>query len=279
MKTRRGFTLIELLVVISIIALLIGLLLPALNAARQAARRTENASRLRGIHQNFIVFANGNNSYYPGIKANGRVILPAERANYDLLTNAPARSARLRFELLLVNNYFSADYIISPGETLTSWKPGEEVTAEMYSYALSAFNNNDATGELGNWTRNNEWRETANSEAVVITDRNVSGDSSATGDKAQAQSIWTTTPGDWRGNVAWNDNHVTFETSPVMARTRCNGGQTVVRDNIFQAGASDTGNGGTQGMRYLDATGAEVAHSTTEPSRRDADAAVRHNQT
>ena len=57
-----------------------------------------------------------------------------------------------------------------------------------------------------------EWKDTTNTEAVVISDRQVvQGQASG-----QFRSIHTTpasTATDWRGSVGWNDNHVTFEST------------------------------------------------------------------
>ena len=76
----RAFTLIELLVVISIIALLIGILLPALGAARRTARQMQNSTQIRGIHTGIVLFAQGNNSYYPGMTTIGGIAVKEDSA-------------------------------------------------------------------------------------------------------------------------------------------------------------------------------------------------------
>ncbi len=295
MRQTRAFTLIELLVVISIIALLIGLLLPALNAARQAARRAENSSRIRGIHQNMVIFANGNNGYFPGLKPNGTLLRnnAEDRAAFGITVGqGHGRMARIRMAVLLNNNYFTADYVVSPGEILSAWEgPHVTVPIDSFSYALSTIGGDqgaNSNGALYPWIRNNDWRDTANADAIVIGDRNTAMD--GTGNNAQendsdgtldkVQSIWTTTPGDWRGNVGWNDNHVTYETSSLIKKTRYTSGQSTMQvpnnantgDNLFQGGAADTY------VRYTDGSGnyfnGEGDNSTQSP-RNHGDADLR----
>ncbi|WP_428389475.1 type II secretion system protein [Mucisphaera sp.] len=67
----RGFTLIELLVVISIIALLVAILLPALGAIQRVVRQTEAQSQARNLQTGMVVFAQDNNSWYPGLSSQG----------------------------------------------------------------------------------------------------------------------------------------------------------------------------------------------------------------
>ena len=238
MKSRKGFTLIELLVVISIIALLIGILLPALGAARRTARQMQNSTQLRGIHQGFVMYAQGNKSKFPGLNADGKVS-PVGTAGgpEDNLGSTVER----RMGTMLKNNYFTGEYAISPSETKTAWTTGT-VTTLRYSYAMLKISNTaaGASGTLapdGNAGRVNEWNETLNTEAAVVSDRNKGPNSSTS--SASSYSVWTEKPAgtaeDWRGSVLWNDNHVGFESTHTL-RSKYSTGPAQTADNLFTEG-------------------------------------------
>lgn len=229
MKQRKAFTLIELLVVISIIALLIGILLPALGAARRTARQMQNSTQVRGIHSALVLFSQGNNTYYPGINTIGGVLTNATILTTYPVASNPVQGAEtgegvsFRFRELVEDNYFTGEYMISPSETKTTWAgSGNDVTKKNFSYALI-----DLT-EAGQ--RRNEWRDTSNSEAVVL------GDRAKLNGTGKVKSVHTnpssTTVNEWRGSVGFNDNHVTFEATHDGLATQF-GDTSVVNDNLF----------------------------------------------
>ena len=185
--------------------LLLGILLPALGAARRAAMQMKNTTQLRGITQGMVTYASGNRDFYPGLNRQGYTD--------DL-------SVENRYRLLLDNNIFSSDYIISPAETKILWTTGQ-VTADNYSYSMLQ------VPEIGG--RCAEWRQTMNGYAIVISDRNT-GPSSVDQD---VMSIHTNAPGDWTGSVGRNDGSASYEQYHKL-ETKYGSGQINQYDNIFE---------------------------------------------
>ena len=233
----RGFTLIELLVVISIIALLIGILLPALGAARRTARQMQNSTQVRGIHQGMVIFAQGNKGWFPGLSADGLVLHPNDVNGAGYRGDKPIS----RFFLLLDESFFTGEYAISPGETADKQVWDEvDVTTDNYSYAMLGFNDGATGGANVKPTgtpRASDWRDSINSQAAVVSDR-------AIGNATDFNSIWTESGSgaNWKGSVAYNDNHVAFESSHLIT-AKYGDGPSVTDDHLFEttSGTFSTG--------------------------------------
>lgn len=177
----------------------------------------------RGIHQGMVIFAQGNNGWFAGLDIHGKGNPTVEE----------------RLQILLTGNYFTPQYIISPGETdptITATTDGI-VRVTNHSYALLQLNPGvtfDADKPVADgspYARRKEWRDTTNPDAPIIADRNI-------GTVTAPQSIWTITPGDWRGSVTHNDNSTSFETSHIAPRTVYAGVETL-KDHLFEAAGDD----------------------------------------
>lgn len=228
-----GFTLIELLVVISIIALLIGILLPALGGARDAANRLKGSTQVRGINQSLLMYAQSNNSRYPGLAGDGRLETAADIAGSSENGAHPGA----RFVILLDANYFTGEYAISPAESgKTEWTTtGTPIGTEQFSFAMLALDMDD-DGVTDASDRSDEWSETLNTEAKLMGDRNTGADADG-----MVSSIHTEVDGgDWRGSVASGDGSVVFETQQTLG-TRFGNGVFFEDDNLFAEDADPSG--------------------------------------
>ena len=203
----RGITATELVAVLGasvlVLALLVAIFLPALANGGGSPRMQAN-TQMRGIHQGMVMYAYDNHGYYPGFNAEGE---------------PEALSVEERFRLLLDGDYFAPDYLVSPSERRRPWESGL-LTSEHYSFAMLQ------VPEAGG--RYDEWRETLNARAAILADRN-------TGTANQPDSIHIR--GEWRGGVAWNDNHVGFETTHIHDTNY--GGVDNRDDHIFRAAGDD----------------------------------------
>jgi len=255
---KQGFTLIELLVVISIIALLIGILLPALGAARKTARQMQNNTQVRGTHQAMVTYAQSNDSYFPGgTKRTTDWSSTLDSLNGDDDSGNGNHTAN-RIQALLEGNFFTGDYVLAPvEEASTAWTTAglTDVGGVSYSYATLSVDpgadggtgNATATGDLSR-----EWQDTINTQAIILTDRltsdaTISQTPETINNDGDGGSLWTTQESDWRGSVAWNDNHTTFETDHQDGITTQYGNAEVntTDDHIFtnaNAGEGTTSN-------------------------------------
>lgn len=261
-----GFTLIELLVVISIIALLIGILLPALGAARRTARQMANNTQLRGIHQGMFTYSQSNKSWFPGVDSDGQPLKGAGALAHTTDPGATYSAPSFghhplrRLAVMLETNFFPPEYMLNPAddvkEVADASAAAPNVNVNNYSYAMLEISNHNV-GANGNGTawvsstawrpanRGIEWQDTANTAAIIMSDRAIS-DTATAADNATAgtidyHSLWSEVgSGEWRGAVQRNDGSVEFSTTPDEFSTRYANGAQVQNDNIFARNESGT---------------------------------------
>ncbi len=250
----HGFSLIELLVVIGIIALLIGILLPVLGIARKSARQTQNSTQVRGIHQGFFLFSQGNRGFFPGVDNIGTnndqsftdgATIRTLNNNTDL---AAGRSVTARFCIAFEANLFTPEYAVSPAEMSDQIKLWEDITDNylsgdhLSSYALSQLTGGQSARE----GRLVEWSDTNNAQAVMMGDRLKSehGDPSVVMTQPETfVSIWSSNGAPpWNGSVTFNDNHTEYLPEPVVENTRYGNHTNTEPDNLF-AGQNDPNKG------------------------------------
>ena len=106
---------------------------------------------------------------------------------------------------------------LRPGDTVRA--PGDAEGPANFSYAFLDFAGMDNDGrppQAGAESlapgRQWEWKETINTQAVVLADRNTGADADR-----RISSVWTEeNSGDWRGGVTRNDSSTSTETEPVL---------------------------------------------------------------
>ena len=178
----RGFAVAGVMLGDSMTLLLVaaGVLLPMIASARRAELRMTNNTLVRGIHQAMVQYSQGNRGFYPG------------------LGNDNSPTVEGRYQILLVANFITPEYAISPidADKVPARLP-MPVTTRNYSYAMSQIATPGA--------RRAAWSSLPNDESPVICDRNTGA-----GPGTLARSIHCHTQ--WRGSIAFNDNHTLFET-------------------------------------------------------------------
>ena len=271
MHRRNAFTLIELLVVISIIALLIAILLPALSSARESARQIQNSTQTRGIQQGVFILSQSNKGWYPGVnklvQGNGTETFTSSADMPGNWTGGgrPGQYPEARWILMMNDDAFTPEYAISPSETnpnVTQWditqNYGQLDNQYISSYALSALFTNLAAADFVANGRTGEWRDTANSKAVVVSDRLTGG---AFGTPTTHQSLWS--ENGWKGSITYNDNHVELSDNSEIEGTQYIKTKSFLPDNIFgQFNGSDQN---VPVYMSADANAYQVVHGNNQP--------------
>lgn len=213
------------------------LLLPALGNARQQNPKKQNTTQVRGIVQSLITYASGNKEKMPGVDSKA-FILPDDGTEKSLTgRSGHGATVEARFWLLLDNNSFSGEYLISPAETKTAWTTGQ-VTSANYSYALLNLHSDggaldsektrpDQTG------RAREWKTTINTMAVLVADRARIPDGRIGDDYDKIYSIHSEEDSKtWAGSVGRGDGSASFHFVDAHD-TKYDGATLIKNDRLF----------------------------------------------
>lgn len=258
LRRQSGFTIQELLVVIVLVMVVVSFNVPVDAAARRTARRMQNSTQVRGIHQSLVVFANSNKNRFAGFDSRGQIVANGNEATGN---SGDGDTVQARFWILLEGDFFTPEYAISPSEVTDvdewDWRgnPTPPVlwndNEKNYSYAMLGIDGNAGQAPVARG-RGQEWSQTLNTQAVVVSDRNT-----GTNATNQIESIHTGDRGEWSGSVVWNDNHVGFEMGGPYFETKYGNGRLNVddfgtpTDNLFSSDADPAGNAGMDALMVI----------------------------
>lgn len=229
----RGFTLMDLLAVVVVVGLLAVLLLLANTRVHSNSRPIKDSTQVRGIHQGMVLWAQNNSDAYP---------LPSL---IDLKDETVAEQGRAKdttaniFSILIYNGFFSPELCVSAAESnpairiCDTYAYSNPTTATNPAMALwdPAFSADFTGGKTGNFSYGhtlpaearlvNSWVNNFGATQAALGNRGpeIKGFGVSRGSRMYVAAGKSNTflihggKDAWEGNIAYNDNHVNFETT------------------------------------------------------------------
>jgi len=183
----------------------------------------------------------------PGLNSKGFIIGDVDGPNESFMpTTKHGATVEGRYWLMLNDNAFTGDYVISPSETKTAWTT-QEISTDNYSYALlniddgtQTYTGTGTSSTAGiarpNQTgRAREWKQSINTQAILISDRArlPSTASSTNSDFDKLYSVNTTQDDEkWAGSVGRGDGSASFENQADLD-TKYGSSPTITSDRLF----------------------------------------------
>ncbi len=229
----RGFTLVELLLVLVVVTLLVVVFLPTTNHHGGINPAVKCSANIRGIGMGLALFAQSNKDQYPLPS-----VLDAANATINAVPASKDPTANI-ISTLIYGTFFGPEICVSPAET-----NGKINMCNDYSYSapptavdpkLAVWDPNfsaDFTSAKGgsvsyahmlpSGPRAAKWANTFEAARAVIGNRGplFTGVTKGKGGKVTPQYDSASNTmlihgprTTWEGNIAYNDNHVNYETS------------------------------------------------------------------
>ncbi len=210
----------------------------ALEGRDKYRRQMKQTTQVRGIVQGLYTYAGGNKEKMPGLNSRGYLVRDVDGAHQALMpTTKHGGTVEGRFWIMLDANAFYGEYLISPSETKAAWTTGE-VSADNYSYALLNIHSDggpiaDDETRPDQVGRAREWKQSINTQAVLITDRARILGGRIGNDYDKIYSIRTSEDsGRWAGSVGRGDGSAAFENESALD-TKYGAGPTIEYDRLF----------------------------------------------
>ncbi len=229
MDRRRGFTLVELGIVVIVVVAVVFLVWPILNPPRRVtSRQIKDSTMVRGVHQGLVMWAQNSQDRYPLPS-----LLDVKDATVAGSAEGKDTTANI-MSILIWNGFFGPELCVSPAEANPAIR---QMTDYMYSSPPKAADPANALWDpafradftskegghfsyahmqFGHGARMGTWANTFSATQAAVGNRGpkVTGrDGNGWAYDAASNTLLIhggrTT---WEGNIAYNDNHVNFET-------------------------------------------------------------------